>query len=64
LPFSNIAKKADFLVCVLNISGISFNGDRLEIVLIAVSLSGIADAQRFLTSFWSKSMSFLAYLVP
>ena len=39
-------------------------GDRLEIVLIAVSLSGIADAQRFLTSFWSRSMSFLAYLVP
>jgi hypothetical protein len=33
-------------------------------VLMAVSLSGIADAQRFLTSFWSKSMSFLAYLVP
>jgi hypothetical protein len=26
-------------------------GDRLEIVLMAVSLSGIADAQRFLTSF-------------
>jgi hypothetical protein len=39
-------------------------GDRLEIVLIAVSLSGIADAHRFLTSFWSKSMSFSAYLVP
>ncbi len=33
-------------------------------VLMAVSLFGIADAQRFLTSFWSKSMSFLAYLVP
>jgi hypothetical protein len=39
-------------------------GDRLEIVLNAVLLSGIADAQRFLTSFWSRSMSFLAYLVP
>jgi hypothetical protein len=26
-------------------------GDRLEIVLMALSLSGIADAQRFLTSF-------------
>src|ERR1700681_1692313 len=31
---------------------------------MAVSLSGIADTQRFLTSFWSRSMSFLAYLVP